>query len=410
MPKILLLSRQPLATRPLQEWLDRPADRIVLVTTPKAVAGAEGTLAEHFPMHRLVDDYHGWSTEHAAEEAARTYGVGLVASTSESDVLRAARLRARLGLPGQDLESATAYRDKVVMKRLARAAGIGVPAFAPVDSPADLLDFVDARGFPVVVKPRLGAGAEGVAILRAPEDVTAFLARERASDVPYLPGQWMVESFVEGEFFHVDGIMRDGGIVHAWPARYTGGLAERVRDELHIGSVLLDPEDPRTAVLRRMTEEVIAALPAAPHPLAFHLEAWIGPDGAPVLCEIASRAGGALIAEAYERAFGVQLAREGLRAQCGSPPALTEQPAAPSTALGWVLLPPGHGEFVPPSEPCPVPGAEVRVLLEPGARRKGVEHVSDAAGAVFVTAESADAVDGLLAEAMDWWHENTAWK
>ncbi|MET9686493.1 ATP-grasp domain-containing protein [Streptomyces coeruleorubidus] len=410
MPRILLLSRQPLATRPLHQWLDRTADDVILLTTPKAVAGAEDVLAEHFPMHRLVDSYHSWSAEQAAEEAARAYGAELVASTSESDVLRAARLRARLGLPGQDVASATAYRDKVVMKRLARAAGIGVPAFAPVDSPADLLDFIEAEGFPVVVKPRLGAGAEGVAILRGPADVTAFLDREGTSDVPYLPAQWMVEGFVTGEFFHVDGIMRDGRIVHAWPGQYTGGLAERIHDELHIGSVLLAPEDPRTAVMRRMAEDVVAALPAAPHPLAFHLEAWIGPDGVPVLCEIASRAGGSLVGEQYERAFDVQLAREGLRAQCGSALARTAQPAAPSAAVGWVIVPPGHGAFAPPAGPCPVPGTEMTLMREPGARCKGVEHVGDGAASFFVQAETAESVRKLLAEAMEWWHENTAWQ
>ncbi|WP_329617390.1 hypothetical protein OG244_34280 [Streptomyces brevispora] len=410
MPKVLLLSRQPLTKRPLQEWLDSTAADVILLTTPKAVAGDEDTLTEHFPMHRLVDDYHGWSTEQAAEEAALRYGADLVASTSESDVLRAARLRGRLGLPGQDTASAKAYRDKVVMKRLARAAGITVPAFAPVDSTTDLLDFIAAEGFPVVAKPRLGAGAEGVAILRDPDDVTAFLSRERTSDIPYLPGQWMVEGYATGEFFHVDGIMRDGRVVHAWPSQYSGGLAERIHDELHIGSVLLAPDDPRTTVMRKMGEDVIAALPAAPHPLAFHLEAWISPDGVPVLCEIASRAGGGLIAEAYERAFGVQLAREGLRAQCGAPLALTEQPAAPAVAVGWALLPPGHGEFVPPAGPCPVPGTEVELLLAPGTRRKGVEHVTDAAAAVFVQAATAEAVRNLLAEAMDWWQQNTAWR
>ncbi|WP_338675180.1 hypothetical protein V1460_20965 [Streptomyces sp. SCSIO 30461] len=410
MPKILLLSRQPLVTRPLQEWLDRTADDIVLVTTPKAVVGSESALAACFPQHKLVDDYHSWSTEQAAEEAAREHGVDLVASTSESDVLRAARLRARLGLPGQDVASATAYRDKVVMKQLARAASVRVPAFAPVDNPQDLLDFIEAEGYPAVVKPRSGAGAEGVAILRAAADVTAFLGRERTSDVPYLPGQWMVESYVTGDFFHVDGIMQNGRIVYAWPGQYSGGLAERIRDQLHVGSVLLAPEDERTAVMMRMAKDVIASLPAAALPLAFHLEAWIGQDGVPVLCEIASRAGGSLIGEQFERAFGIHLAREGLRAQCGLALAQTAQPAAPLVAVGWVLLPPGHGTFVPPAQPCPVPGTEVTLLREPGAHCEGVEHVGDGAASVFVQADTAEAVRKLLAEAMEWWHENTVWR
>ncbi|MFG2528930.1 acetyl-CoA carboxylase biotin carboxylase subunit family protein [Streptomyces sp. NPDC048516] len=410
MPRVLLLSRQPLATRPLQEWLDDTADNIVLVTTPKAVAGAEDLLAESFPRHRLVSDYHAWAVGQAAEEAAREHGVDLIASTSESDVLRAARLRVRLGLPGQGTHSATAYRDKVVMKQLARAAGIRVPAFAAIDDPLDLLDFIDAEGFPLVVKPRFGAGAEGVAILRTMQDVTAFLGRQRESDVPYLPGQWMAESFVHGDFFHVDGIMRDGRIVHAWPAQYSGGLAERVRDHTQVSSVLLAPDDERTAVLQRMAAEVIAVLPAAPLPLAFHLEAWIGVDAVPVMCEIASRAGGALVADVYERAFGIHLAREGLRAQCGADLALTHQPVAPDPAAGWVLLPPGHGSFAPPAEPCPVPGAELNLLLKAGAQRQGVQHAVDAAATALVHAGTAEEVRKRMAGLMEWWRTSAEWR
>ncbi|MEU2508788.1 hypothetical protein ABZ621_29295 [Streptomyces sp. NPDC007863] len=409
MPTVLLFSRQPLTGRPLQEWLDRPEDA-VLITTPKAVAGAEDVLAASFPRHRLVDDYHGWATEEIAEEAARAYGADLVASTSESDVLRAARLRGRLGLPGQDVASATAYRDKVVMKELARAAGVRVPDFAAVDSPRDLLDFVDAHGLPVVVKPRSGAGAEGVAFLREPADVTAFFARERGSEVPYLPGQWMAESVAHGDFHHVDGIMRDGRIVHSWPSRYSGGLAERVSEDLHTGSVLLAPDDAVTHALQRLAADVAAALPPAPHPLAFHLEAWVGPDGVPVLCEIASRAGGGLIAEQYTRAFGVHLAREGLRAQCGLPLTLTAQPAAPARAVGHVLFSPGHGAFVPPAVPCPVPGVELTLMREAGTLCRGVESAADAVANVFVEADTTEAVESRLAEATEWWNTHTVWE
>ncbi|MFC9140879.1 acetyl-CoA carboxylase biotin carboxylase subunit family protein [Streptomyces bacillaris] len=409
MPTVLLLSRQPLTARPLQQWLDHPQDA-VLITTPKAVDGAEDVLAASFPRHRLVDDYHGWATEEIAEAAGRAYGVSRVVSTSESDVLRAARLRARLGLPGQDVASATAYRDKVIMKECAQAAGVRVPAFAAVDSPQDLLDFVDTNGLPVVVKPRAGAGAEGVAFLREPADITDFFARERGSEVPYLPGQWMVESLAHGDFHHVDGIMQDGRVVHSWPARYTGGLAERVRENLHTGSILLAPDEATTHTLQRMTADVIAALPPAPHPLAFHLEAWVGQDGIPVLCEIASRAGGSLIGDQYIRAFGVHLAREGLRAQCGLPLTLTTQPAAPSRPVGHVLLPPGHGVFVPPADPCPVPDTELTLMRKAGTHCQGVESAADAAASVFAEADTTDAVESRLADAMEWWNRHTRWE
>ncbi len=410
MPRVLLLSRQPLSKRPLQEWLEGTAGQVVLLTTPKAVTGAQDVLAEYFPDHHLVDDYNSWGAEHAAELAARRFGVGGIASTSEHDVLRAARLRERLGLPGQSVASATAYRDKVVMKETLRAAGIGVPEFTAVDSPGDLLAFTERHGFPVVVKPRFGAGADGVSIVRDAKDVEAFWAGERQASPPFLPGQWMAETFVAGDFFHVDGIMRAGRTVHCWPSQYNGGIAEHVRDATVLSSVLLPGGDERLEVLRELTAAVITALPAAPHPLAFHLEAWIDPRGRTVVCEIASRAGGGLIAETYERAFGVQLAREGLRAQCGSDLRLSGQPDAPGEAHGWTLLPPGHGTFTPPGEPCPVPGVELELRMKAGAVGDGLSLAGQAAAGALVTGRTPQEVRDRVADLARWWRLNTSWE
>ncbi|MFB8177722.1 acetyl-CoA carboxylase biotin carboxylase subunit family protein [Streptomyces sp. NPDC055966] len=409
MPKVLLYSRQPLTKRPLQQWLDDTADSVVLLTTHKAAAGAEDVLDAHFPAHRLVDDYYAWSTELAAEEAARAHGAELVASTSEDDVLRAARLRERLGLPGQGTASATAYRDKAVMKTLLRDAGLAVPSFALVDSPLDLLDFLDTEDGPVVVKPRSGAGAEGVSVLRSPADLEAFLARQKSSEVPFLAGQWMAEGFVHGDFFHVDGIMRDGRIVHCWPSQYNSGVAEHLQGQTQLSSVLLAADDERTAGLRTLAQDVVAALPPAPLPLAFHLEAWLGADGRLIVCEIASRAGGGLIADAYERAFGVHLAKEGLRAQCGSALTLAGQPAAPEPPTGWILFPPGHGRFAPPVEPCPVPGVDLIVHLEPGTECTGLEYAAQSAAGALVTGDSPQEIRKRLTLLTEWWNLHTSW-
>lgn len=407
MPKVLLLSRQPLAERPIQDWLDEPTDDIVLITSRDAAAGSEDVLAQHFPRHRLVDDYFSWETERIAEEAGRHYGVDLVASTSEPDVIRAARLRGRLGLTGQQRDSALAYRDKVTMKQLARRAGITVPAFAPVDDALDLLDFVDELGFPVVVKPRFGAGASGVSMLHCHRDVVEFL-RGEAPDPPRLPGQWMVETFVPGDFFHVDGIMRAGRIVHGWPSRYSNGVAEYLRDGSCLTSALLAPEDERTTVLMRQTAEVIAALPPTPLPLAFHCEAWIGADG-PVFCEIASRTGGAQIPQVYQQAFGVHLSRESLRAQCGSALTLSGQPTRPLRHGGWILFPPRRGTFTPPAGSCPIPGVDLTIRMAPGTDSAGLGGVDDVAAGAVVSGRTAGQVRERTELAIRWWDANTAW-
>ncbi|MEU1814742.1 hypothetical protein ABZ543_06055 [Streptomyces roseifaciens] len=412
MHKILLFSRRSLGKRPLQEWLGATAGNVVLVTPRTAVEGAEDVVEQHFLGHALVDSYDSWAADRAAETAARSFGVGLVASTSEDDVIRAARLRERLGLPGQHTASALAYRDKAVMKRLARDAGLTVPAFAPVDDAMDLLDFIDAHGYPLVVKPRFGAGAEGVAMLHSAEDLDAFLdsaGTAADSEEPFLPGRWMAEAFVRAPFFHVDGIMRDGAVVHCWPSQYSSGVAEHLKDATGLGSVLLAPDDERTPVLTEFTAAVIAALPRPEQTTAFHLEAWIGDDGRPVLCEIACRAGGVLVADAYERAFGVHLAKEGLRAQCGMPLTLTEQPAAPAPAAAWAIFPAGKGVFAPPAGPCPVPGVELTLHLAAGTRSEGMTYLGESAAGVLVTADTAKEAGERLNEATQWWTLNARW-
>jgi len=186
-------------------------------------------------------------------------------------------------------------------------------------------------------------------------------------------------------------------------------VAERVRDSTCLSSVLLAPEDPRNTLLMGLTADVIAALPRCEEPLVFHLEAWIRADGEPVFCEIASRSGGALVAETYERAFGVHLAKEGLRVQCGDDLTLTEQPAAPRSAYGWILVPPGHGKLVGPAEPCPIPGVEIVTQLAAGTERDGLAHATDAAVGATVFGDTPDQVDKRMTQLVDWWRLNTSW-
>ena len=296
---VLLLSRKPLAERPLHEWLPEVAADSVLVA-PRQPAPPPGA----FRAYVEVEDYRSWTVETAAEAAGRAYGVELLASSSEDDVLRAARLRDRLGLAGQSVESAVAYRDKLVMKQLAARAGIAVPEFAAVDRPADLLDFAAGHGLPVVIKPRLGAGAVGVRVLRGAAELTGWLASGELPAAPGRPGRWMVEAWVDAPLHHVDGIAGAGRLLHCWPSRYGTGIAEAMATGRSIGGVMLDPTDPATARLQELAAQVVRALPAPPLPTSFHLEAWLPRIGPPVLCEIASRTSGGNVPDAYRGAFG----------------------------------------------------------------------------------------------------------
>ncbi len=405
---ILLLSRKALRDRPLWDWLDDTATRVVLVTTPAAVADVPDAAAR-FRECVLVDDYQSWWTEWTAERSAARHDVGLVASSSEDDVLRAARLRERLGLPGQSVASALALRDKYVMKRQARASGLAVPEFAAVDAPGDLLDFVATHGYPVVVKPRRGAASVGVRRLRDGADLDVFL---RGGDLPAAPerrDEWLVETYVDATMYHVDGVMAGGVLLHSWPSRYGSGNAEALWSAAVITSTLLAPDDPVTPVLQQFAARVARALPAGPMPTSFHLEAWVDADGPPILCEIASRTGGGPIAATYRAAFGPHLSRESLRGQAGQSLRLTRQPDGPDRIRGWAVFPPGHGSFAPPRTPCPVPDVDLVLELPAGASAAGPTYAGEPAATATFSAPDARAAADRRDELLAWWHDEVAW-
>ncbi|WP_394938080.1 acetyl-CoA carboxylase biotin carboxylase subunit family protein [Psychromicrobium sp. YIM B11713] len=404
--KVLLFSRQPLRSRPLHDWLGSELTaETVLLTSPSSVEGADQATLRLYAHVEVVDEYQGWATELKAEELARRFGVRAIASTSEMDVLRAARLRERLGLPGQGVHSATAYRDKLVMRQILREAGIPIPNFSALDSTTDLLEFFDQTAGPVVVKPRLGFAAKAVSILREERDVEEFLKSEPASPLPFLPGQWMVEEYVSGAFHHVDGLMRGGTVLHSHPSRYSGGLAERVSENSHLGSLMLDPQDPDALALQRLAQHTVGALPPAPDTLAFHLEAWIRDDGQALVCEIASRAGGGPIVQGYQRSFGVQLARAGLLSQFGDEihPPLGD--ALPEPVTGWLMFSGDGGVFDPPEGDCPVPGAELTLQLNRGEQTSRAAD-SGAAVATAVVSAADHAELALKLEELERWWEN----
>ena len=397
-----------MAERPLHEWLAERSGGLVLITTPRAVAGIGREVLGHYLDVRTVPDYRSWAAEYVAAAAAREHGVDLIASSSEDDVLRCARLRERLGLPGQDLRSALAYRDKLVMVTAAAAGGLAVPRSMPIARPGDLLDFVADGGLPVVVKPRREAASIGVAILRSREDLTGFLAGGAMPAVGGRADWWLAQEFIDAPLCHVDGIVADGAVLHCWPSRYSGGSAESVASASVLSSTLLAADDPATEVLRDFAAAVHRALPGCAFPMSFHLEAWLHAERGPILCEVACRTGGIRIADTYLLAFGPQLSRQNLRGQAGLPIGPGPAPGGPDRPRGWIMFPKGRGRFSPPG-PCQVPGVRIDLDLAPGEMSDGMADLGDSAATALVEADTNGELDDRIAAATRWWTRECQW-
>nr|WP_258567749.1 ATP-grasp domain-containing protein [Paenactinomyces guangxiensis] len=285
-----------------------------------------------------------------------------VIATAERDILRAAKLREFLGIEGQSWESALAFRDKVKMKTLLSRANIKVPAFAMLETAVDLYKFIKQHGYPVVVKPVDGMGSRNTAILKNREETIEYLSQGLASNL-------IVEEFIEGEMYHIDGLVLGGKFIHCWPSKYFNDCLA-FHDGKYLGSYLLAPQNPLT---ERLRNEVISILQILPTPAntTFHAEIFHTPQDELITCEIACRTGGSRIIEEYRQAFDVDLTKLSVQAQCGLKTDVSErflQREGPKTQFGFIGLPPKHGVFqgAPTWQELPHWVTEYNVLAKPG--------------------------------------------
>lgn len=314
---------------PYATWLADFRGPIVLFTLGRDADEAEFAHVERFDPA----DGHGL-LELRALELSERFTFTHIFAQSEHDILRAAQLRDRWCLPGQSYESALAYRDKVKMKTLARAAGIATPDFKALTTPLDLYDFIQERGFPCVVKPRTGAGSRGVHVLRTLDDAKAFLRRPFSTE-------HMVEAFVDGDVFHVDGLAADRRILFGSASWYVRSCLAFQSGE-STGSVLLDPAQPVSQRLLATTQRLLAALPS-PTKFAFHAELFIDANDRILLCEVACRPGGSRTADPIEAAYGVNLYEQWVRRSFDLPIELP--PSQPWLSVGRLLIPPRRGRL-----------------------------------------------------------------
>lgn len=143
-------------------------------------------------------------------------GIGLVVSTVDVELVPLSARREELGAPlaAPSQAALTTCLDKWQLAQ-ACAPHARVPHTALLDEAGIALDWV----FPVIVKPRSGAGSRGVHLV---EDRAALQA-ERLDD------GWIIQEHLPGDEFSVDTLMgRDGTAIAAVPrlrARVDSGVA-----------------------------------------------------------------------------------------------------------------------------------------------------------------------------------------
>ncbi|MBT2508566.1 ATP-grasp domain-containing protein [Streptomyces sp. ISL-98] len=249
-----------------------------LAATPAVTAAAGGASAVDFTR---PGDTADWAAARAAtgERPAVVFGVREMAQEAVAETAQA------LALPGNPPAAVRRIRTKDACRAALAAAGFRQPAVRLCADEAEARAFLAGSAGPWVVKPRDGADSAGVRKVTGADDLPAALAQLPDREAPFL-----VEEFVEGAEFSVEGVFV-GGTPRVLAVTAKEKLAPPYFVE--IGHVLPAdlPEDTR----REIEETVIAALTALELRFGlFHVELWLTADGI-VLGEVHARIGGGWI-------------------------------------------------------------------------------------------------------------------
>lgn len=392
---VLVFAKTPYDRTPFDRWLAGTGFTPIVLTPTDYLPGYA-----HLPHVYGFEDYDtNQLVEKTALRLACDLSVRAVFARAEADIVRAAQLRELLGLPGQWTDSALAFRDKVVMKDHLVAGPVELPSYRRLDSAYTALDFIATHGYPVVIKPVSESGSLGAVVIRDEEALDAYLAR------PWR-GRSEIETFVPGQMYHVDGLVVDGEVRFIHPFRYLNDCLS-FREDGWVANVPLALDDPLQDRLVNAARALLEWLPTPRH-TAFHAELWITPDDRIVFCEIASRTGGGMISYLVRHAFGLDLDRLWLLAECGLPVQLPEVVRRPAGAL---CIPPSRGvlESLPRSgEPDSI--LEASITGRVGQRfNGGVKSGLFLAGYVVGGQDEHD-VEANLEKVADWFQASTVWR
>jgi len=227
-------------------------------------------------------------------------------ATVEAHIMSTAQVREACTIPGTSVHTAWLCRDKPSMKEALRAAGVPTAASAAVASAAEAHAFAGQAGFPLILKPRSGAGASGTARVDSVAELDQALGVFGGQGVDSIA----VEEFIEGHEGFYDTVAVDGRVALDFASHYYPNVLEAMRTRWispeFISTNRIDSA-PEYGELREMGRRVISALGIGTS--ATHMEWFFGPKGLK-FSEIGCRPPGVGAWDLYSAGNDIDLYRE----------------------------------------------------------------------------------------------------
>jgi len=226
-------------------------------------------------------------------------------ATVEAHILPAAKVREARGIPGTSVRTAWLCRDKPAMKEALRAGGVPCAQSTGASEPDEARVFASAVGYPLIFKPRSGAGAAGTTRVDGPRELEHAIEEYRLGR----GGNVAIEEFVEGHEGFWDTLSVDGEPVHEFISHYYPRVLDAMRSRFPNPYLVVTNriEIESYQEVRELGRKVLRILGIGTS--ATHMEWFFGPKGLK-FSEIGCRPPGVGVWDLYSAANDLDLYRE----------------------------------------------------------------------------------------------------
>lgn len=180
-------------------------------------------LTHYEPVQNVTNEQQLFDAVRFIQKHAR---VDRLEAVVEAHIMPTAHVREKAGIPGTSTRTAFLCRDKPAMKEVLRAGGVACAESTGAASAAEVRAFVERVGYPIILKPRDGAGASGAVRVDGDGQLEEALRSLRMDQ----PGrQVAVEEYIEGHEGFFDTLTLRGDVVHEFATHYYPNVLEAMR-------------------------------------------------------------------------------------------------------------------------------------------------------------------------------------
>lgn len=336
-------------------------------------------------------------------DVIRNHQISQIFAHSEDDFEQADSLRRSLAITDKHLPALYRFKNKLQMKSLLRDLNVPISDYIEAQNVVDIHNFVTSKsGYPIVVKPVDGSGSVGVSIIKSDQELSNWA---RSSFTFPL----IVETFVNKELYHADGIIIDGEIQFLSIGKYlsqnAGGALSMLSNGSLCSTIINKDEDNSAAKIYHLAEQHLRkfARYAQNNIFPFHFEFFYNKEDKDLIaCEIAARIGGPRIPETNYDLFGVNLHQIWLSEYFDLPWDAPEN-KYPAGSGGWMLYKPTGSRVISGPVKCDLAGVTSFTLnFNFGQKLGRISNSADYIFAVSFRANTSEHAKRVASSLLEW--------